>query len=70
MHLMEGRRDLAGAAHVVLAGNVMPLDPAPWTFEAMLERWARQQRVRFVKEETIERRIGLVQRLSSWTRPA
>lgn len=64
---MEGHGNLPGSAHLVLAGNVMPLDPAPWTFEAMLEGWARQQRVRFVKDETIERRVGLVQRFSRFS---
>ncbi|WP_405958142.1 hypothetical protein [Streptomyces phaeochromogenes] len=35
--------DLPGAAHLVLAGNVVHLEPAPVVFEAMLEGWSRQQ---------------------------
>lgn len=63
MHPVEGRVDLPGASHLVLVKHVVPLDPEPTVFEAILEGWARQQRVRFLKDDTIRRRLALVQRL-------
>jgi hypothetical protein len=36
-------------------------------FEAMLQSWARQQQARFLKEETIERRVALVRRMAVFT---
>jgi hypothetical protein len=48
----EALADLPGAAGELLADGVVYLDPAPAVFEAMLEGWARQQRVRFLKAET------------------
>jgi len=60
--------DLPGAAHLVLADNVVHLDPAPVVFEAMLEGWARQQRTRFLKwEGTIKPRLSLVRRFATFT---
>lgn len=59
--------DLPGAAHLVLAEGVVPLDPEPAIFNAMLEGWARQQRVRFLKDETIARRLWLVQRFQAFS---
>lgn len=60
--------DLPGAAHLVLADNVVHLEPAPAVFEAMLEGWARQQRTRFLSwEETINPRLSLVRRLATFT---
>ncbi|MGW7095506.1 tyrosine-type recombinase/integrase [Streptomyces sp. NPDC054874] len=64
---MDRRVDLPGAAHLVLVENVLPLDPEPRVFEAMLEGWARQQRVRFLKDDTIARRLGMVQRLAQFS---
>ncbi|MFZ4178670.1 hypothetical protein ACOZCI_31110 [Streptomyces griseoincarnatus] len=64
---MKRRVDLPGAAQMVLADNVLPLDPEPQVFEAMLEGWARQQRVRFLKKETIDRRLALVRRASRFS---
>jgi len=55
--------DLPGSARSVLADGVVPLDPEPAVFAAMLEGWTRQQRVRFLKEETIARRVALVRRV-------
>ncbi|TWF82213.1 phage integrase family protein [Pseudonocardia hierapolitana] len=55
--------DTPGSARLVLAEGVSYLDPAPAVFEAMLQGWARQQRVRFLKAETIQRRQDLVRRV-------
>ncbi|MBQ0927545.1 tyrosine-type recombinase/integrase [Saccharopolyspora endophytica] len=55
--------DLPGTARSVLADGVVHLDPAPAVFAAMLEGWARQQRVRFLRDETIKRRLDLLRRL-------
>jgi site-specific recombinase XerD len=48
---------------LVLADNVVPLDPAPAVFEAMVEGWARQQRARFLQHSTIHGRVALLRRL-------
>ncbi|MDG4759406.1 tyrosine-type recombinase/integrase [Micromonospora sp. WMMD710] len=56
--------DLPGAAHLMLADGVAHLDPARAVFEAMIEGWARQQRVRFLKSDTIESRVDVVRRLA------
>ena len=42
---------LPGCARLELAQGVVPLNPAPAVFEAMLEGWATQQRTRFLKED-------------------
>jgi hypothetical protein len=54
---------LPGAAHLVLADGVALLDPDRATWDAMLEGWERQQRVRFLKPATIHKRRRLVTRL-------
>jgi hypothetical protein len=36
----------------------------PAVFEAMLDGWVRQQRVRFLKADTIQGRVDLVRRLA------
>src|ERR1700756_1088268 len=59
--------DLPGAAHLVLAEGVVHLDPASAVFEAMLEGWARQQRTRFLKDNTIGPRLELVRRFAAFT---
>ncbi|MGP4017297.1 hypothetical protein [Saccharopolyspora sp. 5N708] len=64
---MERRVDLPGAAHLVLADGVVPFDPPSAVFEAMLEGWARQQRVWFLKPETVKRRLELVRRLADFS---
>src|SRR5262245_25156171 len=58
-----GGVDVPGAARLVLADNVVPLDPAPAVFDAMVEGWARQQRARFLQQGTIDGRIALLRRL-------
>ncbi|MFE3543854.1 tyrosine-type recombinase/integrase [Nocardia sp. NPDC059177] len=60
---MAERIDVPGAAHLVLVDGVAHLDPAAAVHEAMLEGWARQQRVRFLKADTINGRLRLVQRV-------
>lgn len=42
----ERRVDSPGAAHLLLVENVLPLDPEPRIFEAMLEGWARKPSLR------------------------
>jgi integrase/recombinase XerC len=53
-----------GAASLVLAANVVHLDPGPAVFQAMLEGWATQQRSRFLAEGTIASRLRLMRRLA------
>jgi integrase len=60
---VEGRGDLPGAAHLVLVDGVGYLAPEQAVMEAMLEGWARQQRVRFLRPETIQRRLVVVRRM-------
>jgi site-specific recombinase XerD len=64
---MEDAPALPGAAHLVLAPGVAHLDPESAIFEAMLEGWARQQRVRFLTTDTIKSRINLVRRLAAFS---
>jgi site-specific recombinase XerD len=64
---MDPTQALPGAAHLVLAPGVAHLDPESAIFEAMLEGWARQQRVRFLTAETIASRINLVRRLAAFS---
>ncbi|RSN44917.1 integrase [Amycolatopsis sp. WAC 04197] len=56
--------DLAGAARMMLVEGVSFLDPETAVFEAMLEGWARQQRVRFLKPRTIHARLHLIRRFA------
>jgi site-specific recombinase XerD len=67
MQHVKERVDLPGSARMVLVDNVVPFAPEPQIFEAMLEGWARQQRVRFLKKETIDRRLALVRRASRFS---
>jgi integrase/recombinase XerD len=53
--------------HLTLGGGVTHLDPASAVFEAMLEGWARQQRARFLKQNTIGPRLDLVRRFAAFT---
>jgi len=55
--------DLPGAARLVLVDGVRLLQPESAVMDAMLEGWARQQRVRFLKETTISHRLRMVRRL-------
>lgn len=60
--------ELPGAAHLVLAANVVPLDAEETVFHAMLEGWVRQQRSRFFSEGgTIGPRIRLVKRFADFS---
>ena len=56
-----------GSAHLVLADNVVHLDPAAAIFEAMLEGWRRHQSARFLRAATIGPRIRLIRRLEVFT---
>jgi hypothetical protein len=47
-----------GMDALVLADNVVHLDPESATFEAMLEGWRRQQSARFLRAKTIATRSG------------
>ena len=64
---MDAVPDLPGAAGLVLAGNVVPLDPEPAVLAAMLEGWERQQRARFLQDRTIAARARLVRRLAEFS---
>lgn len=56
-----------GSAHLMLAGNVIHLDPAPAVFEAMLDGWRRQQSARLLRSSTIDQRLRLIRRLEVFT---
>lgn len=56
-----------GSAHLVLARNVVHLDPAPAVFDAMLQGWARQQSARFLNATTIDPRVRLIRRFEVFT---
>jgi hypothetical protein len=53
---MDAVAGLPSAAGLVLAGNVMPLDPGPAVLAAMLGGWGRQQRP--VRAGPHDRRAG------------
>jgi site-specific recombinase XerD len=59
--------DAPGSAHLVLASNVIHLDPAQAVFEAMTDGWARQQSARFLTPATVAARLRLVARLWEFT---
>jgi hypothetical protein len=54
---------LPGSAGLMLADNVVPLDPQPAVLQAMLDGWVRQQHARFLKDDTITDRVRMVKRL-------
>ncbi|MDJ0363268.1 site-specific integrase, partial [Rhodococcus sp. H29-C3] len=64
---MVSAADLPGASHLVLAPGVAHLDPKTAVFEAMLDGWARQQRARFLKPETIAGRELKIRRMTEFT---
>ncbi|MEU9099313.1 tyrosine-type recombinase/integrase [Streptomyces sp. NPDC048361] len=65
---MSGGANLPGAAHLVLAGEVVHLDPQSAAFQAMLDGWELQQRARFLNHEaTIAPRLRLVRRFAEFT---
>jgi site-specific recombinase XerD len=64
---MEDAALMAGSARLVLADNVLPLDPQPAVLQAMLDGWVCQQRARFLKEQTIADRVRMVRRLVAFS---
>jgi integrase/recombinase XerD len=64
---MDAVSALPGAAGLMLAGNVVPLDPEPAVLAAMLEGWGRQQRARFLQDRTIAARARVVRRLADFS---
>ena len=62
-----GTTRLAGLAVSELSRRIVPLDPEPAVFSAMLEGWTKQQRARFLKEHTIAPRLALVRRMFDFT---
>ncbi|MGA2529240.1 MAG: tyrosine-type recombinase/integrase [Acidimicrobiales bacterium] len=58
--------DLPGAAHAVLASNVVHLDAGAAVFDAMIEGWSRQQQSRMLSADTIHGRIGLLRRFQEF----
>jgi site-specific recombinase XerD len=63
-----GAAGLHGRAGLELARDVVPLNPERAVFEAMLAGWGRQQRTRFLREDsTIGPRAALVRRLAEFT---
>ena len=69
LHPMQraGEGGLPGSAALTLVANVVPLDPEPTVFEAMLQGWERQQRSRALQEATIAARAWVVQRLAAFS---
>lgn len=59
--------DLPGAVHLVLGSGVRYLDPESAVFEAMLDGWQRQQKSRFLSDDTIGPRLRLVRRFAEFT---
>jgi hypothetical protein len=62
-----GAAGLPGCARLELAQGVVPLNPERAFFEAMLAGWGRQQRTRFLREESIGPRAAVVRRLADFT---
>lgn len=58
---------LAGSAGQVVRPGVGLLDPAPATFEEMLQGWALQQRARQLKATTVAMRAAVVRRFAEFT---
>jgi integrase/recombinase XerC len=56
-----------GSARLVLAQNVVPLDPPTAVFAAMLEGWRRQQSSRFLRSGTISSRLALMRRFEEFS---
>jgi integrase/recombinase XerC len=56
-----------GSARLVLAANVVALDPAGSVFEAMVQGWHRQQSARFLRMATIGSRLSLIRRMQRFT---
>jgi len=58
---------LAGSAVSELNDRIVPLDPEPAILNSMLDGWAKQQRARFLKEDTIVPRLALVRRMADFS---
>ena len=58
---------LPGSAALSLVANVIPLDPEPAVFSAMLSGWRDQQQARFLQPATIQAREGIVRRFADFT---
>lgn len=57
-----------GSARLVLADNVVHLDPEPAVLEAMLDGWRRQQSAAFLRDKsTIGPRMRLIRRMVTFT---
>jgi site-specific recombinase XerD len=63
----EGVVAVPGAADLVLAGGVVPLDAADTVYTAMLAGWAAQQRSRGLNPKTIKSREQAVDRFMQFT---
>jgi integrase/recombinase XerC len=59
--------DLPGAAHLMLAPNVLHLDEPKAVLDSMVEGWRRQQASRMLSADTIDGRLGLVRRFCEFT---
>jgi len=68
MHRMQHEVDASapGSAALLLADNVVLLDPDAAVFNAMLEGWQRQQQSRVLQSTTITGRAGVVRRLAEF----
>lgn len=55
-----------GSAHLVLAPGVVHLNEPSAVFEAMLSGWERQQKSRLLADGTIEPRLSLVRRFTTF----
>lgn len=47
----------------MLVDGLALIDPEPGVLDRMLQGWERQQEVRFLKAETVRRRVRIVRRL-------
>lgn len=56
-----------GSVELVLAGNVVHLDPEQAVFQAMLEGWRRQQAARYLGAETIAQRLRVIRRVEQFS---
>jgi hypothetical protein len=55
--------DSQAAAHLVLVPSVSLLNPETSVLKGMVQGWEIQQRVRFLKADTIRRRVSVVRRM-------
>lgn len=59
----RARLDVPGAAHLVLVDGLGLMDPESAVLDGMLRGWERQQKARFLKSETVRRRLSMVRRV-------